>query len=186
MAQRLFPRLVLTVLILSLFLIACRSEALLDVSAERLVAVEDLPLPDHWKLEAHTRFSPPGTKAEEAWIRRWHPSGASVGIGLTVSAYRFSSERLAKREFRQELRYHTKYGCREIQNSRMASPGTAADQYVILRCDPSMGLMLAKARYKNVLIDVGFDKGEGLTFEDGPELFAIVDAHVQEVLSEAQ
>ena len=102
-------------------------------------------------------------------------------VGIHIAARHYESVAASASQFRREKRRLREFFAREdIYRSQWA------DDYATYCNALSLGTCACIARYSNILIIVSVRRGSGVTLEQAPELFALVDAHVHQTLSATQ
>lgn len=171
-------------LLVVILVVACQKGIVVDLPTERLLSIEYLPLPDHWNQVRYGKADSPGDHILERWYSIWSPSDDPAQmIMLGVWADKAQSASMAKREYRRSLRRAKKYGC-HLCNWKLEGFGTYLDQWTVLDCTPSAGSAQYIARYGNTVVGAELWAGDGVELDQAPELFAVIDAHVQEVIKE--
>ena len=165
-----------------LILTACNKSV--DVAAEDF-EIESVPLPGNWS-EEYYRNGYLGQDVINSWRQKWPPPDSNIFTGFSFDVSKFVSVSKAKKGYIQTVRSIAETGMTD------PLPGWAyksdfADEYTMYCSWPEIpkGQCYSIARYANFVVIVGLVTDDNVTLEQTPELFSLIDKHVQTVIENA-
>lgn len=179
------PRVVL-LLICGITLTACAVTDALSIQSESF-AIGSVPLPANWEETYRGTARQPDGDVVDSWRQRWQPVDSDIFTRFSFSVDRFESIALAKGGFRRSLERFHERGFRMEPLPEWAYDSSFADQYAMYCSWPETTgeFCYSVARYVNLVVIVGLDPGNGVTLEQAPELFGIVDQRIHAVIESA-
>lgn len=176
-------RYVATILVVLASLVACGTTRPLSISVEQF-AIDSLPLPDRWKEQYRGINELVKNDALESWLQTWKPSNSDAWTGLSFGIDEYESINLAKKGYRQSLSRFSDRGFNMVPLPEWQYSSSYADQYT-MNCswpETTGEFCYSVGRYRNFVVILGLDPGDGVVLEQIPELFGTIDQHIQAII----